>query len=657
MVTSKSTLSLPKVTHVDLKHMSLYDQRQSISLEVPEGVFCLAGANGLGKSTFLAAINYALTGVVAEPERKFESVQEFLKDNADYSKRFFDGRITEGDRKRASIAVTFQVGETEFKVERPFFENATLMSLSISRPGESPLIAQQPNISGSELHRSYTEALLAATGLKSFAQFAFLQQFVLTFDERRFLLFYNQRVIEQTMHIAFGKSPEDAALVDQLRRQAERADSNARNAKYQANELAKKIKQVQEALSKTKSTKDYERLMEEYEGLQDQKDAHDKLISETSVRLNDANIRLVELSSKQTSLEGAFRRYFDDHLRGRGNIMSNPVVRQSILRGACSLCGTEGQTVVDTIQAKVAGSSCPLCDSAIKPSLVDDHSKEDLQRIDSQLAQTKKQIEDTIALIERCNDELRDANSEQAKLLQRINAYETAHGEVLRDSFRRPGERAPGEEAIAALRSSMIQFETDAVEHRKRRDEFLTRMKGYQDALAQEYATVEEEFVPVFKNLAHQFLGVPLTVKLERGKQESMNLAVTIAGTPRRTPSQMSESQKFFVDIALRMALVQFASADTSKPTLLIDTPEGSLDIAYESRAGDMFATFAREGFHIAMTANINSSQLLKQLATRCGEKLMHIERMTDWRELSLVQKAGEGLFDSAYREITACLK
>ena len=103
------------------------------------------------------------------------------------------------------------------------------------------------------------------------------------------------------------------------------------------------------------------------------------------------------------------------------------------------------------------------------------------------------------------------------------------------------------------------------------------------------------------------------------------------------------------------MALAEFMSAPTA--TLLIDTPEGSLDITYEARAGDMFSNFAREGNAILMTANLRSSALLRRLADRQERQGMAIERMTDWTDLSEVQRQEEALFVEAYREIERALR
>lgn len=101
------------------------------------------------------------------------------------------------------------------------------------------------------------------------------------------------------------------------------------------------------------------------------------------------------------------------------------------------------------------------------------------------------------------------------------------------------------------------------------------------------------------------------------------------------------------------MALIQMG---TYSATLLIDTPEGSLDIAYESRAGKMFANFSKQGFGLILTANINTSQLLLQLARESKSSGMHIERMTEWTYLSEVQQQEEQFIENAFSEIDKAL-
>src|SRR5260370_24238850 len=137
-----------------------------------------------------------------------------------------------------------------------------------------------------------------------------------------------------------------------------------------------------------------------------------------------------------------------------------------------------------------------------------------------------------------------------------------------------------------------------------------------------EYSGGEELLLPIFKALADSFGGIDLNMQLE-ARSVGIALTLSVRDTPRRMIFQLSESQRFFVDIALRMALLKFTSPADKKACLLIDTPEGALDIAYEKRAGDMFAQFVLGGFNLIFTATINTSQLLLELTSLCAKSHM----------------------------------
>lgn len=89
--------------------------------------------------------------------------------------------------------------------------------------------------------------------------------------------------------------------------------------------------------------------------------------------------------------------------------------------------------------------------------------------------------------------------------------------------------------------------------------------------LEAQYAAAEQDFVPLFTELAYLFLGMELDVQMEASEASGLNLIITVRGTARRQPHNLSESQRFFLDIALRMAITQFISApDARGGSLLI---------------------------------------------------------------------------------------
>jgi hypothetical protein len=205
---------------------------------------------------------------------------------------------------------------------------------------------------------------------------------------------------------------------------------------------------------------------------------------------------------------------------------------------------------------------------------------------------------------------------------------------------------------LAIYRDQLAVLEKDKRTAFDSREEKKRALTALQTQLAHGYAEVEETFVPAFATLAQHFLGMPLSVQLETRGSDEPRLVATVRGATRREQQQLSESQRFFLDIALRMALIQHMSNPLSRGGMFIDTPEGSLDIAYEKRAGDMIGMFAEAGHQIVMTANLNSSRLLIALAQKCGRSGMTLCRMTDWAELSEVQQAEEALFEEAFAEL-----
>ncbi len=77
-----------KFERVIIRNFSLYKkdgQIYEINEPISEGVFCLAGANGLGKTTFLNAINYGLTGIVLAPGKEVLEPSEIRTINKKYT--------------------------------------------------------------------------------------------------------------------------------------------------------------------------------------------------------------------------------------------------------------------------------------------------------------------------------------------------------------------------------------------------------------------------------------------------------------------------------------------------------------------------------------------------------------------------------------------
>ena len=656
-MSQSAKLILPKIKKVRLSRFSLFSLQPNIDIDISGGVFCLAGANGLGKSTFLSALNFAITGIVPDPSRGFMSVDEYYKYCIGYSDDYFTGKISEDDREAAAVDVHLQVGDFLYQLSRGVFEPQELREFVILRCSSGESVLDGKDLTPAQRHLEYEKRIAADTGLASFQQFVFLQHFLLTFDERRHLLLWDQNVLNQALFLAIGTDFEKAQKADSLRRERDRAASLARNYSWQASAIRSEIELLRNAMKVSDSDVDLEAVKTRHQALIEEVVHKQKDVEQKKGQLDDAELKRMQVSSLLTSLEAEYATEFSRQVNKRSRVVMHPLIKTSIFEQTCSLCGSHEPHVAKSIQTKIDENICPLCNSAIPGESVGQDFMKALRDIDKRIAEARKQLDSANKSKDRITLELQSTEAELEGMRASLRQYESANERALMQLL------SPGGGINLAVEKKTDEMQ----EHLKRKDEQYTKrddkqkelLKLYHE-LSQRYMEAEKDFVPLFRRLASLFIGIDLDMRMDYSTSvTSLGLSFTIEmqGSVRRQRHQLSESQRFFLDIALRMALAQYMSAPQGKACLFIDTPEGSLDIAYESRAGQMFAAFVETGHDIIMTANINTSQILQRMATLCGESKMTLHRMTSWAPLSEVQLKEEQLFEQAYSVIETSLK
>jgi len=657
MLTSHSKLRLPQIEKVSLRRFSLYTANPNAEFICGEGVLCLVGANGIGKSTLLSAINFCLTGIVADPNRLFESMEEYYRFSRDFSSRYFRGRIAGSDEDDAEITVSFRLGTFDYEIRRGMFEPDELRGFTVTNRENKVVVLATVDVPRGERHRSYAARFVQDSGLSSFEEFVFLQHFVFTFDEQRRTLFWNQRVLERALYRAFGLKPDMAKRADTLRREIDSEDSKVRNRTYDATRISKRVNDIRaRAQAASGAQQRFDALTGDHKLLTRQFEEEYKVLRELEDALKDANLRLAELSVRETALRDEYAKYFDRRFDLRPPLAKHPLVTQSLEERACGLCGAETEGTRAVITAKANAATCPLCDSPLRIEQAPNEDANRLQEIDRELAHTKQALRDILMTLAGLRKGETAARQKFDATKEKLDEFDRQNSSTLA-GLRQLLNLSDSDASLANYRAELATLEKEKKTAYDRREELKLQLFDLQKTLEQEYLQAEQVFVPRFAELAGRFLGMPLTVQMDARQAVGLNLVVTVRGNPRRQQQQLSESQRFFLDIALRMALTEHMSDSASRGGVFIDTPEGSLDIAYEKRAGDMLAMFAETGHRIVMTANLNSSQLLLELAHRCEREGMRLCRMTDWAELSDVQKEEEKLFNKAYNEIEKAME
>ena len=642
--------SLPRPVAARLHRLSLYEKTSTIDVEFPTGVFCLAGANGLGKSTFLTALNFAITGTVPEPSREFRGVDDYYSRVRPYSATYFRGRVDDEDAEAAEVEVELIAGPNHYRVCRGMFDPLELRELHVVDVESGEVrIENDAALDPSERHTLYSDQIVTDCGLDSFAQLVFLQHFVLTFDERRDLLFWGERTLPAALFIAFGLDPRKARRADGLQETSRKADSLVRNYNWQASDWRRQLENLENATGEVDEVDSD--VVDRHRALSEDQIELRKEAERISSEIANAQLRISEHSSQLRADRQLFDGLWAERLQGQGNPATHPLITTTLKDHHCAICGTEGGKVSASIDTALHAQRCPLCDSSFSTTKGEGSSElsEKMQELDGAIESHQQ----AIAAAGRTVEALATQQSKAREKLDSVTAE--------LNEFERENELAllGGAEfdVVAERYRAAIAEQLDRKEKQvQRRNSAKAELRELQQELVRSYGVARERFVPNFTRLAEEFLGLSLDIDLE-SRRNRVGLQLSVQDERRRAEDQLSESQRFFLDIALRMALVAEMSSAEQPGTMYIDTPEGSLDIAYEARAGDMLGTYARDGHTLIMTANINTSKLLERLALKCGKPLMKLERMTEWTNLSDVQADEESLFDDAYGQIERALE
>lgn len=648
-----------KLNKILVRNFSLYS-KNNVVIEIDEsidnGVYCLAGANGLGKTTFLNIINYGLTGLVLKPNKEVYSPQEIDENNKTYTEKYFKGRIKAKDEENAEVELHFLINNIHFRIIRSFNNRDELRLLEAFKIEKNKRISiiNTQNHSPKKLNEEYERLIVDAIGIGKFEYFKFFQLYILTFDENRRMLFWDDRALSHTLTIAFNHDPSDTDKTIELKRDMDKLESDGRNARWQATQIKNKITSILET-KEEKEKNNWEGLKKTYDELFEAVQEHEKAFKNVEIEYDTLLKRQNIINSELLQLKTRYKKIFSQYSEPRSKLLENQYVIYSKKENSCFLCGSSGHYVVQNIEKNLLQGKCPVCDTPINDGQdsIQDELLLQLEQIDKGINEKTKELDNLIFESEAKKVQLEKQEFEYYSKKEKLNKFESENSKL---DFSKTGNVAI-DTLIDEYTKQFERFDKESKEYYKKRDKLRPVYDNLLEKINSAYEEAEEIFVPLFKKFSKSFIGLELNIYLNK-KGRDISLSFVLLGTARPEAYQLSESQRFFLDIALRMALSVYLSKKGGEATLLIDTPEGSLDIAYESRVGRMFAEFVIEHYqNIIMTANINASQLLISLAEECRESNMKFRRMLNWTDLTDIQKEGEHLFEKVYKNLELTLK
>lgn len=606
--------------------------REGLIAEFAPGLTVVLGANGLGKTTLVWILYRLLSG-------PFDITG--LDDSGDLGGRDLIPRKLKRDLQEMFAQ---RVSDSAVKSLATLYFHLGDRSIIVAR-SLADLHLETFEVDGSARSLDETEyqgAIAKMAGLSSFSDWVLLLRHLTFYFEDRRELVWDSSAQRQILRLLFLPGTL-ARKWTETEREILKLDSRVRNLNAiltrEENELATAEELGDSALD----------VKEQLKGLGDLQERDEKSreeLEESIIELDTARQEArLELLKAQQERESTFREL--EHaklvvLQKRFPSSSDTaryILSKLLTDTECLVCGCLVPDVARKLEKRLFESECIVCGSKVKESDRTDSAGNEICD-DEHVSSTASILQTADAVVENLKGKLQSILSHytQARMqLQELSTTLSRRSEQIDTLVRRlpPEESAMHEkrEELALLRSRVIGFREELVQSR---NAFATFIDSIQDSLiakAPQIKKIFEYYARAFLIEDCELVWSPVKARVgQSGIQIAypafeLELASASFHTPvrRKGPFQVSESQREFIDLSFRMALME-AADETAGSTMIIDSPESSLDAVFVHRAADVLAKFASSklGNCLVVTSNLIDGELIPRLLK---------EFQIDWRD------------------------
>ncbi|PYC72531.1 hypothetical protein C7C45_08835 [Micromonospora arborensis] len=650
-------VGLPVIQRLDVDNYGLYPGPEGgtpgLHVEFMPGLTLVLGANGLGKTTLVTLLFRMLTGPFDIPKvSDGEALGNKSPESAEIprpERRIFAARVV--DKAAEALAgLTYTLGTRHIEVTRQV-HSLELQSLIVN------------GVEQESTEERYQDVVQEAAGLAFYGDWILiLRHLVFYFEDRRALV-WDPVAQSQLLRLLFLNIEESREWSDR-ERDIFKLDSSVRNLGYMLRKEEKRLATVEASRRPEPELRQQLALLqsvqeEDQERLATLNDQLMLLINDRQrVRVNslraeqvqESTMRKVERLQLETiaaAFPGATEagRYIVGHLLAEDQCITCGTevpelaesLRERVQHLLCPICGSDGLDVTEgrpTSAAEIAEATERARAASIESAALSG------ERGDAEAAYSVALAEVTslTAMIDRRAAEIRD-------ILSRLPPSEhDIHGQV---------------SDLTRMRSRLEVEKHDLTSMRDNFQEFIADVRG---RIEQRRDSIKEAFDRFAKGFLVEDCELKWLPKARRigqsGEQiemPSFEVDLTGAGflSPARRsgPEQVSESQREFIDISFRMALMEVAGQ--AGGTLVIDAPESSLDAVFVTRAADVLTRFSttHENNRLVVTSNLIDGDLIPKLLGKSGITSSSDPRVVDLLSIAAPTRATRDL-DSEYQEI-----
>jgi predicted nucleic acid-binding Zn ribbon protein/energy-coupling factor transporter ATP-binding protein EcfA2 len=618
-------INFPVLKRLDVSEYGLYPgppENPGLHIDFSPGLTLILGANGLGKTTLVSILYRLLAGpydISGLDGRSGELGNINLTPTVlSVSRRStFAQRVF--DHARNSIArLVYHLGDQELVVERRL-NDLTLVRLAV---GEIQLEASED---------LYKTTVLNLVGIGAYGDWILLLRHLIFYFEDRRALIWDGSAQRQILRFLF-LSPDTANRWTADEREILELDSRMRNlsaALYKEEQVASyHEKQTEVAPDLKQELKMFEEM--QARDVQRREELDDELVELDAARQSDRLSALKleqEREARFRELERAKLLLIRAHFPTEQDTAAY-ILAQLLTDSHCIVCGNKApQEIVSQYQNRIEHSHCVICDTDLSAN---SRTVPGTEFADKKAETASLELEKSNDQLQQARDFLRLSEERYDKHLANLTELDSAIASRT-DRINQLVKRLPPAEAdLRRQRSELSLLRGRVAELKKGMDTKRIIFQAFIEEMNRQIVNWSKQVKDQFNAYAEGFLleSCQLVWSPQRAKLGQTGDLISFPAfelemtgsdfsspTRRSGPDQVSESQREFIDLAFRIALMIVSSGGTGA-SLVIDAPESSLDAVFSRRAAQVLARFAnsQEGNRLVITSNLTEGQLIPSL-------------------------------------------
>lgn len=618
---------LPKLKRIRIINYSLYSE--DIDYEFIEGLNLIVGGNGVGKTTFINILKYALIGLYKKQldVKNYKGEKRLTRESYKNSDSFFKNRTKRLDSdKYGFVELHFMINKVLFIVKRSLYE-AKIIEANVIKNGFSTTIEGLPINQDSykdyndaeknknNLQFNYETLVAKEANLSDFDDFIFFVNQILFFGESRENVLWNEDAQERLMN-AFFNDPKYEKQRKDFEFEAKYQDSLARHKQEEIKAINRVIEQINGDNSDNTDIKK-SKISDEIDSLKRRQDSIEKKQAEVEKETKSYYKKTADLSTTINQKEKEKEQYDSQRINRLWKDL-NPKYeifkKQYEINKICPFCNSD----LSSKNVNISSDECFFCHTKISDISDGNEKITDLKHEISNLISERTKYEKLIIENEK---KLRKLDSEYRNL--KIQLFDKNN--ILRSLESNENENDNDDFSYQIMMNRINQLNKEKEEHQGKSEELLKNAseitKRIEDSLQKNTRNISN----VFADFAGAFMKLPCCLTLESVKDKKVKDRViklffpVIDNVARYDEEELSESQRFFVDYSFRMSILSFFY--TTGSFYICETPDSSLDISYEENAADIFIKYISFPNVLIMTTNLNNTSFIKTILGKTQNK------------------------------------